>query len=69
MVAGPADQGHGLPGGHPPGGPAGKALAIILGLIGGYDFLYYRRYPGLLVIAFFCFKAPGGSRAWLSTPS
>jgi stage IV sporulation protein FB len=37
----------------------GKALAIILGLIGGYDFLYYRRYPGLLVIAFFLFQSAG----------
>ena len=26
VVAGPADQGHGLPGGHPPGGPAGESL-------------------------------------------
>lgn len=33
----------------------GKALGIILGLVGVYDFLYQRRYPSLLVIAFFLY--------------
>ncbi|MGI6558795.1 MAG: M50 family metallopeptidase [Limnochordia bacterium] len=37
----------------------GKGLAIILGCIGTYEFLCHRRYPGLLVMAFFLFYSAG----------
>ena len=60
VLAGAADQGHGLPGEATiRAARLGKGLAIILGCIGTYEFLCHRRYPGLLVMAFFLFYSAG----------